>query len=117
MTTSDGWLFLSSFIVTYNFTRMQDAMSNIGLALGFYGGIAVLGWFYQALFMPETKDRTLEEIDLIFQRPTMSIVRENVSNLKVTWGHLLHGRIGKAMETTPVRETFDEDVGGVEKGL
>ena len=45
MTTSDGWLFLSSFIVTYNFTGMQDAFTPTGLALGFYGGIAILGWF------------------------------------------------------------------------
>jgi hypothetical protein len=55
MVTSDALLFLSSFIVTYNFTGMQDAFTPSGLALGFYGGIAVLGWFYQILFMPETK--------------------------------------------------------------
>jgi hypothetical protein len=53
MTTSDGWLFLSSFIVTYNFSAMQKAMTKPGLALGFYGGIAVVGWFYQIFFMPE----------------------------------------------------------------
>lgn len=80
MTTSDGWLFLSSFIVTYNFSGMQKAMTPTGLSLGFYGGIAVIGWFYQIFFMPETKDKTLEEIDLIFQRPTMDIVRENMAN-------------------------------------
>lgn len=51
MTTSDGWLFLSSFIVTYNFSAMQKAFTPTGLALGFYGGIAVLGWIYQLLFM------------------------------------------------------------------
>lgn len=55
MTTSAALLFLSSFIVTYNFTAMQNAMTKTGLALGFYGGIAVLGWFYQVFFMPETK--------------------------------------------------------------
>lgn len=55
MTVSDALLFLFSFIVTYNFTSMQTAMTPTGLALGFYGGIAVLGWFYQILFMPETK--------------------------------------------------------------
>lgn len=54
MTTSDGWLFLSSFIVTYNFTGMQNAMTPTGLALGFYGGIAIIGWFWQIFFMPET---------------------------------------------------------------
>ncbi|EMC94422.1 hypothetical protein BAUCODRAFT_111295 [Baudoinia panamericana UAMH 10762] len=80
MTSSDGWLFLSSFIVTYNFSGMQRAMTPTGLSLGFYGGIAVVGWFYQIFFMPETKDKTLEEIDLIFQRPTMELVRENATN-------------------------------------
>ena len=59
MTTSDGWLFLLSFIVTYNFTAMESAMTRTGLTLGFYGGIAVLGWIYQILLMPETKDRKL----------------------------------------------------------
>lgn len=47
MTTSSGLLFLSSFIVTYNFTAMQEAMTRTGLTLGFYGGIAIIGWFYQ----------------------------------------------------------------------
>lgn len=95
MTTSDGWLFLSSFIVTYNFSAMQNAMTKTGLALGFYGGIAVIGWFYQIFFMPETKDKTLEEIDLIFQRPTMEIVRENMASARETTNDLLHFRLKK----------------------
>lgn len=45
--------------------------------------------FYQILFMPETKDKTLEEIDLIFQRPTMDIVRENIAGAKETTRDLL----------------------------
>jgi hypothetical protein len=81
MTTSDALLFLASFVVTYNFSAMQQAMTRTGLTLGFYGGIAVVGWFYQLLFMPETKDKTLEEIDVLFQRPTGEIVRENVRNI------------------------------------
>jgi len=82
MTTSDALLFLASFIVTYNFSAMQDAMTKTGLALGFYGGIAVLGEIYQILFMPETKGKTLEEIDLVFSRPTREIVAENIKNSK-----------------------------------
>ncbi|KAG7283938.1 hypothetical protein NEMBOFW57_010296 [Staphylotrichum longicolle] len=81
MTTSDALLFLASFVVTYNFSAMQEAMTRTGLTLGFYGGIAVVGWFYQLLFMPETKDKTLEEIDVLFQRPTGEIVAENVRNI------------------------------------
>ena len=78
MTISSGWVFLSSFIVTYNFTSMQKAMTGIGLTIGFYGGIGVIGWIYQLLFMPETKSKTLEEIDLIFEKPTIRLVRENL---------------------------------------
>jgi sugar porter (SP) family MFS transporter len=95
MTTSTGWLFLSSFIVTYNFTGMQNAMGKTGLSLGFYGGIAVVGWFYQIFFMPETKDKTLEEIDQLFHKPTRQVVRENmVSSWEVT-NDLMHLRFRK----------------------
>ncbi|KAF2860850.1 hypothetical protein K470DRAFT_216371 [Piedraia hortae CBS 480.64] len=95
MTTSSGWLFLSSFIVTYNFTRMQNAMTPSGLMLGFYGGIAVLGWFYQILFMPETKDKSLEEIDLILQQPTRKIVQQNLRGAVETLKDLMAFRFKK----------------------
>lgn len=98
MVTSDALLFLSSFIVTYNFTGMQEAMTPTGLTLGFYGGIAVLGWFYQLLFMPETKDKTLEEIDLLFERPTREIVAENVRNCTRSMANFFSGRWGKDSE-------------------
>ncbi|KAJ9226130.1 hypothetical protein DTO027B5_5814 [Paecilomyces variotii] len=78
MTTCDANLFLCSFIVTYNFTAMMNSMTRIGLTLGFYGGIAVLAWFYQILFMPETKNKTLEEIDELFSKPTSVIVKQNI---------------------------------------
>ncbi|KAL3490034.1 general substrate transporter [Aspergillus germanicus] len=92
MTTSDALLFLMSFIVTYNFTAMQDAMGKTGLALGFYGGIALVGEIYQIFFMPETKDKTLEEIDAVFERPTMDIVRENWAGVKQNCADLACGR-------------------------
>jgi predicted MFS family arabinose efflux permease len=95
MTTSDGWLFLSSFIVTYNFTGMSKAFTNIGLTAGFYGGIAFVGWFYQLFFMPETKDKTLEEIDLIFSQPTSKLVAQNWKNVKETTNDLLRFRFKK----------------------
>jgi MFS family permease len=95
MTTSTGWLFLSSFIVTYNFTGMQNAFSKTGLSLGFYGGIAVLGWFYQILFMPETKGKTLEEIDQLFQKPTAQLVKENATSAMEVTNDLMHFRFHK----------------------
>ncbi|KAH9864819.1 hypothetical protein IAQ61_008764 [Plenodomus lingam] len=95
MTTSTGWLFLSSFIVTYNFTGMQNAMGRTGLSLGFYGGIAVVGWFYQIFFMYETKDKTLEEIDQLFMKPTRQVVRENMKSSWEVTTDLIHFRFRK----------------------
>jgi len=110
MTTSDALLFLASFIVTYNFSAMQDAMTKTGLALGFYGGIAVIGEVYQILFMPETKDKTLEEIDLVFSRPTMDIVRENIANSKQAMSDFIHGRWRKVfLNQTPRRKSIYEE--------
>ena len=86
MSICSTFLYLWSFIVTFNFNRMQNAMTYTGLTLGFYGGIAFLGFFYQILFMPETKDKTLEEIDDIFSKPTRVIVKENVVGMKKFWG-------------------------------
>lgn len=82
MTICSAFLYLWAFTVTYNFNRMQAAFTYTGLTLGFYGGIAiVIGIPYQLLFMPETKDKTLEEIDDIFSRPTSEIVAENAKNV------------------------------------
>jgi len=109
MTTSDALLFLASFIVTYNFSAMQDAMTRTGLTLGFYGGIAVIGEIYQIVFMPETKDKTLEEIDLVFSRPTMDIVHENIRNTKASLSDFFHGRWRKVfVEQTPRRKSIYE---------
>ncbi|KAJ0269457.1 hypothetical protein Brms1b_012154 [Colletotrichum noveboracense] len=102
MTTSSGLLFLSSFIVTYNFTAMQEAMTRTGLTLGFYGGIAIIGWFYQMVFMPETKDKTLEEIDVLFEKPTSEIVAMNMKSIARGMSKICGG--GKKESNSPGRE-------------
>ncbi|KAJ5667320.1 General substrate transporter [Penicillium longicatenatum] len=101
MTTADANLFLCSFIVTYNFTRMMDSMTRIGLTLGFYGGIAVLGWFYQIIFMPETKNKSLEEIDELFSQPTSVIVKQNMKQTAQVIRDLSHFRLRKVFSPEP----------------
>lgn len=101
MTTADANLFLCSFIVTYNFTRMMESMSRIGLTLGFYGGIAVLGWFYQIIFMPETKNKSLEEIDELFSKPTSVIVKQNMKQTAEVIRDLSHFRFRKVFSPEP----------------
>ncbi|KAF4591365.1 General substrate transporter [Ophiocordyceps camponoti-floridani] len=94
MTTSDALLFFASFIVTYNFTAMQKVMTRTGLTLGFYGGIALIGELYQILLMPETKNKTLEEIDAVMSRPTLEIARENWAGVRENVRKLLACRFG-----------------------
>lgn len=86
-------------------------MTCTGLTLGFYGGIAVLGVIYQILFMPETKYMTLEEIDLVFSRPTMDIVRENIANTKQTMADFFAGRWRRVFldQGRPRRKSIYED--------
>ncbi|KAI9817889.1 MAG: hypothetical protein M1827_001008 [Pycnora praestabilis] len=114
METSDVTLFLCSFLVTYFFSQMQEAFTRIGLSLGFYGGIAVVGWFYQILFMPETKNKTLEEIDIIFSQPTSELVKENLRSSLVTANDFIHFRWNKVF--SPVSES-DLTAGGAHKDL
>lgn len=104
MESSDVTLFFCSWLVTYFFSDMQNAMTRIGLSLGFYGGIAVLGWFYQLLFMPETKNKTLEEIDVIFSQPTSQLVKQNLSSCAETTSDLLRGRWKKVFSPAPESE-------------
>lgn len=101
MTTADANLFLMSFIVTYNFSRMMESMTRIGLTLGFYGGIAVLGWFYQIIFMPETKNKSLEEIDELFSKPTSVIVKQNLKQTSQVIKDLAHFRLRKVFSPEP----------------
>lgn len=120
METSDATLFLCSFLVTYFFSQMQEAMSQIGLTLGFYGGIAVLGWVYQLLFMPETKNKTLEEIDIIFSQPTGQLVRENLRSVLATTNDFVHLRWGKVFSPVSEAEVFRKENGlntEAEKGV
>ncbi|MCJ1305789.1 hypothetical protein MMC08_008605 [Hypocenomyce scalaris] len=111
MTTSDATLFLCSFLVTYFFAQMEAAMSRIGLTLGFYGGIAVVGWVYQILFMPETKNKTLEEIDLLFQMSTMELVKQNVASTRQTVNDMCHLRFRRVFgsQTEAERKLEEED--------
>ncbi|CCE86247.1 Piso0_005909 [Millerozyma farinosa CBS 7064] len=78
-------LYLWTFVVTYNFNKMQKAMTYTGLTLGFYGGIAFVGFIYQLLFMPETKDKTLEEIDDLFSMSSFDLMKLNIRSLKRFW--------------------------------
>ncbi|KYK60227.1 hypothetical protein DCS_01364 [Drechmeria coniospora] len=115
MATSNTLLFLTSFLLTNQFDAMQEVMSETGLILGFYGGIALIGGLYQVLFLPETKDRTLEEMDDVFSRSATDIVRENWTALRKTVTSPGQGPISNAVAEQTKKNEKRPDLSGGEK--
>lgn len=54
-------------------------------AFGFYAGLNVLAFCLIFLFVPETKQRTLEELDYIFAVPTRTFMRYQLSKALPYW--------------------------------
>jgi MFS family permease len=59
-------VWLSSFLVTYLFHHFTDGMQYYG-TFWFYGGVSLLGTLYIIIVVPETKGKTLEEIEVHFE--------------------------------------------------
>ncbi|KAF7981549.1 hypothetical protein HWV62_33149 [Athelia sp. TMB] len=74
VTTCLGW----AAVLSITFPRMLLAMGPTG-AFGFYAGLNVVAFCMIFLFVPETKQRTLEELDQVFSVPTRVFVRYQVT--------------------------------------
>lgn len=57
-------LWLSSFALTYTFPFLDRSFGTSG-ALALYGGVCLVGFFFVYLSVPETKGRSLEEIEIM----------------------------------------------------
>lgn len=58
---------LAAFIVTLTFNSLQSSLTVPG-AYWFYAGWLLLGFVFVYLLMPETKGKTLEEIEALFDK-------------------------------------------------
>ncbi|KAF9446294.1 hypothetical protein P691DRAFT_776969 [Macrolepiota fuliginosa MF-IS2] len=56
-------------VLSLTFPRMLAALGSVG-AFGFYAGLNVAAFIMIFFLMPETKQRTLEELDYVFAVPT-----------------------------------------------
>lgn len=59
-------LWIASFALTYTFPLLNHALGT-GSLFAFYGVICLLGFGLVFFFVPETKGRTLEQIEQLFQ--------------------------------------------------
>ncbi|KAJ2980349.1 hypothetical protein NQ176_g2694 [Zarea fungicola] len=84
-----------TFVTTYPFQKMAVAMTSTGVFAGFYCGITAVIGVILLLFMPETKNLSLEAINQVFELSTLEVMRMNMTALRATWLDLMHLRFKK----------------------
>lgn len=86
---------VGTFVTTYPFQKMAATMTSTGVFSGFYCGITVLIGVILLLFMPETKNLSLEAINQVFEMPASEVLEMNMASLKETWKDLTRFRFKK----------------------
>ncbi|PWN29515.1 hypothetical protein BDZ90DRAFT_112448 [Jaminaea rosea] len=76
-------LFFAS-ILGLTLFRILGALGSIG-TFGLYAGFNLVAWLLLFLFAPETKNRTLEELDQTFSVPTRVFMRYQVTKTLPYW--------------------------------
>ncbi|CBX98508.1 similar to sugar transporter [Plenodomus lingam JN3] len=71
-------------VLSITFPRMLSAMTPTG-AFGFYAGLNLIALCLIFLFVPETKQRTLEELDYIFAIPTRKFISHQCGTVLPWW--------------------------------
>jgi sugar porter (SP) family MFS transporter len=71
-------------VLSITFPRMLGAMGVVG-AFGFYAGLNVVAFVMIFFFVPETKQRTLEELDYVFAVPTRTFGKYQMSKAAPYW--------------------------------
>jgi hypothetical protein len=71
-------------VLSLTFPRMLTAMTATG-AFGFYAGLNLIALALIFLFVPETKQKTLEELDQVFAVPDRTHAKYQLSTVLPWW--------------------------------
>ncbi|KIW44562.1 uncharacterized protein PV06_03022 [Exophiala oligosperma] len=71
-------------VLSLTFPRMLQAMTPQG-AFGFYAGLNAIAFVMIFLWLPETKQRSLEELDYVFAVPTRTHQHYQISQVAPYW--------------------------------
>lgn len=85
--TNNFW----AFILTLTFPRILYYFTATG-AFAFYAALNIVAFVLIFLFLPETKQRTLEELDYVFAVPTRTHARYQLSVALPWWVRRYVGR-------------------------
>jgi len=96
ISTTFNWTL--AFLVTKFFSNMVDALTEAG-AFWVFGGITILTFFFCLLFVPETKGKSLDDIQQLFRSPRPYFLEIDV------W-KLLRGGAGPEEERPILEEVY-----------
>ncbi|KAI1117526.1 hypothetical protein F5Y14DRAFT_352756 [Nemania sp. NC0429] len=86
LATATTWFF--NAVVSITWPALVQAWTNAG-AFSWYAAWNLIGWVLVLLFLPETKEKTLEELDAVFDVPLRSIMRYGIAQAGYFWGHVI----------------------------
>lgn len=118
LATSTLWFF--NFLLAITWPSLRNAFTPTG-AFGWYAGWNIVGFILVLLFLPETKAKTLEELDQVFAVPTRKQMQYGLK--QVPW--FLRSRVMRQeaepptliKEEKPIREAAFEDSGRKEAAV
>jgi MFS family permease len=82
LATATTWFF--NFVLAVTWPSMLAAFGPQG-AFGWYAGWNIVGFVLVLLFVPETKERTLEELDCVFDVPLRSHAAYGLAQAAYFW--------------------------------
>jgi hypothetical protein len=71
-------------VLSITLPRMLRALKPQGV-FGFYAGLNLLAFFMIFFWLPETKQRTLEELDYVFAVPTRTHMKYQATQVAPYW--------------------------------
>lgn len=80
--TATTWLF--NFILAFTWPRLRESWTQPG-AFSWYAGWNVVGFFLVLFFVPETKEKTLEELDAVFDVSSKQMRQHGLNQLSFLW--------------------------------
>ncbi|KAI5928028.1 sugar transporter-domain-containing protein [Camillea tinctor] len=113
LATATTWLF--NAVISLTWPSMVQSWTEAG-AFSWYAAWNLAGWVMVLLFVPETKEKTLEELDAVFDVPLRSTMRYGIAQVLYFWNHHIFRRnvapprpptSADALEY--VRERFEEE--------
>ncbi|KAK7948210.1 uncharacterized protein PG986_009096 [Apiospora aurea] len=98
LATATTWFF--NAVLSLTWPSIVQSWTAQG-AFSWYAAWNLVGWALVLLFVPETKEKTLEELDAVFNVPLRCIARYGVDQALYFWGHYLLRRRDLAAPKPP----------------